>query len=165
MPWAALLPLCGTTAVSFSVGGGSAVNLRRQTWQAWQVPENDVSTPDSPQTDTAEGLVPGWLTLPEVGEALNLPVTRVRQLVAERQLLAFRRGESRALMVPADFVQDGRVLKSLPGVLMLLHDARYSEDEALRWLYTDDDLPGSPVRALTEDRGTEIKRRAQALGF
>ena len=57
------------------------------------------------------------------------------------------------------------MLKHLPGVLTLLHDARFSDDEALRWLYTDDDLPGSPVRALWENRGTEVKRRAQALGF
>jgi len=57
------------------------------------------------------------------------------------------------------------VLKHLPGVLTLLGDARYSDDEAIRWLYTDDQLPGSPVQALRENRGTEVKRRAQALGF
>jgi len=70
------------------------------------------------------------------------------------------------LYVPAAFVQDGRVLKGLPGVLTLLADARYSDDEALGWLFTvDDSLPGTPVQALRENRGTEIKRRAQALGF
>jgi hypothetical protein len=26
-------------------------------------------------------------------------------------------------------------------------------------------LPGSPVQALAENRGTEVKRRAQALAF
>lgn len=107
-----------------------------------------------------------WLTLPEVAERLGIPPSRARQLVAERQLLAFRRGENRALMVPADFVQDRRVLKGLPGVLTLLGDARYSDEEALRWLYTaDDSLPGTPVAALVANRGTEVKRRAQALGF
>ena len=86
--------------------------------------------------------------------------------VSDRQLLARARGENSVLMVPADFVQDGKVLKGLPGVLTLLADARYSDDEALRWLYTDDDsCPGSPVQALVENRGTEVKRRAQALGF
>ena len=96
---------------------------------------------------------------------MGLRVTRARQLVAERQVLAVRRGESNALMVPEEFVQDGRVLKGLPGTLTLLADARYSDEEALRWLYTDDDLPGPPVQALVENRGTEVKRRAQALGF
>lgn len=110
-------------------------------------------------------LVEKWLTLPEAADALGVPVTRVRQLVAEHQLLAVRRGASNALVVPADLIADGRVLKGLPGVLTLLSDARYSDDEALAWLYVDDDLPGSPVQALAENRGTEVKRRAQALGF
>jgi hypothetical protein len=48
----------------------------------------------------------------------------------------------------------------------VLADAGFSDDEALRWLFTvDDSLPGSPVQALVENRGTEVKRRAQALAF
>ena len=113
-----------------------------------------------------ETLVGAWLTLPDVAELLDVPVTRARQLVAERQLLAMRRGENNALMVPAEFVQDGRVLKGLQGTLMLLLDARFTDDEAMRWLFTPDEtLPGSPVEALVANRGTEVKRRAQALGF
>jgi hypothetical protein len=123
------------------------------------------SDADQGHADAYEALVTSWLTLPEAGDQLGVGVNRVRQLVTDRQLLAVRRGENNALMVPADFVQDGRVLKGLPGVLTLLADARYGDDEALRWLYTDDDLPGSPVQALAGNRGTEVKRRAQALGF
>lgn len=111
-------------------------------------------------------VVQEWLTLPDVAEQMGISPTRARQLVNDRQVLAVRRGENNVLMVPADFVQDGRVLKGLPGVLTLLKDARYTDDEALRWLYTpDDSLPGTPVAALRENRGTEVKRRAQALGF
>jgi len=110
-----------------------------------------------------ETLVDRWLSLPEVAELLGIPVTRARQLVAERQVIALRRGENNALMVPAEFVQDGRVLKGLQGTLILLLDARFSDDEAVRWLFTaDDSLPGSPVDALIANRGTEVKRRAQA---
>jgi hypothetical protein len=70
------------------------------------------------------------------------------------------------LKVPAAFVQGDAVLKGLPGTLTLLADAGFSDDEALRWLFTpDDSLPGSPVQALVENRGTEVKRRAQALAF
>jgi excisionase family DNA binding protein len=123
------------------------------------------SDADQAHADAYELTVGAWLTLPEAAELLGVGVNRVRQLITDRQLLAVRRGESNALMVPADFVQDGRVLKGLSGVLTLLKDARYEDDEALRWLYTDDDLPGSPVQALVENRGTEVKRRAQALGF
>jgi len=121
------------------------------------------SDADQAHADAFEALVPAWLTVPEAADLLGVGVNRVRQLVTDRQLLAVRR--EGVLMVPADFVQDGRVLKGLPGVLTLLADARYGDDEALRWLYTDDDIPGSPVQALVENRGTEVKRRAQALGF
>jgi excisionase family DNA binding protein len=121
------------------------------------------SAADQAHADAFEVLVPAWLTVPEAADLLGVGVNRVRQLVTDRQLLAVRR--EGVLMVPADFVQDGRVLKGLPGVLTLLADAKYGDDEALRWLYTDDDIPGSPVQALVENRGTEVKRRAQALGF
>ncbi len=123
------------------------------------------SDADQAHADANELLVIAWLTLPEAADLLGVSANRIRQLVSDRQLIAVRRGENNALMVPADFVQDGKVLKGLPGVLTLLKDARYADDEALRWLYTDDDLPGSPVQALVENRGTEVKRRAQALGF
>jgi hypothetical protein len=32
-------------------------------------------------------------------------------------------------------------------------------------LRADDSLPGTPAQALAENRGTEIKRRAQAAAF
>ena len=122
---------------------------------------------DSDLTDSdLDVLVASWLTLPEVADRLSIGVSRARQLVHDRQVLAVRRGESNALMVPEVFVQHGQVLKGLPGTLTLLADARYDDDAALRWLFTpDDSLPGCPVDALVQNRGTEIKRRAQALGF
>jgi hypothetical protein len=120
---------------------------------------------DSNSSDL-DTLIDSWLTLPEVADLLGIGVSRARQLVRDRQVLAVRRGESNALMVPEVFVQHGQVLKGLPGTLTLLADARYDDDAALRWLFTpDDSLPGSPVDALVQNRGTEIKRRAQALGF
>jgi hypothetical protein len=112
-----------------------------------------------------ETLVDGWLTLPEVADHVGIDVSRARQLLRDRQLIALRRGENNVLSVPARFLQDGHVLKGLPSVLTLLADAKYSDEEAVRWLFTDDDLPGSPVDALAANRGTEVKRRAQALGF
>jgi hypothetical protein len=105
-----------------------------------------------------------WLTLPDVAERLDIPVTRVRQMVREGKLLASR--QDGVLRVPAEFIQDGALLKGLPGLLNLLSDAGYSEEESLRWLFAEDPtLPGTPVRALAENRGREVKRRAQALGF
>ncbi|MDI5970234.1 Rv2175c family DNA-binding protein [Streptomyces sp. SL13] len=113
-----------------------------------------------------DALVPSWLTLPDVAEELGLEVTRIRPLIKEGQFIAVRRGENRVLMVPADFLTDGKVLKGLPGLLTLLKDDGFTDEEALQWLFTPDEtLPGTPVQALRENRGTEVKRRAQALAL
>jgi hypothetical protein len=125
-----------------------------------------MSNPANDQLNDTDTLVGSWLTLPEVAGRLGIGISRARQLVRDRQVLAVRRGDSNALMVPERFVQDGQVLKGLPGTLTLLADARYDDHAAVRWLFTpDDSLPGSPVDALAQNRGTEVKRRAQALGF
>jgi hypothetical protein len=105
-----------------------------------------------------------WVNLPDVAERLGVPITKVHQLVREGALLAVRRDG--ILRVPAELVANDIVLKHLPGVLTLLHDAGYNDEEALRWLYTaDDTLPGTPASALGGDKAREVKRRAQALGF
>lgn len=106
-----------------------------------------------------------WLPLPDVAEALGVPVTRVRQLVREGSLLA-RRQDDGILRIPAGFIQDNAVTKGLPGTLTLLADAGYTTDEAIDWLLREDpSLPGTPLQALLDNRGREVKRRAQALGF
>lgn len=106
----------------------------------------------------------GWITLPDIAARLNVPVSKVHQMIRDGALLAVRRdGE---LCVPAELVEGRNVSKHLPGVITLLRDAGYNDDEALRWLYSpDDSLPGTPATALAGDRATEVKRRAQALGF
>ncbi|MFF0436459.1 Rv2175c family DNA-binding protein [Streptomyces sp. NPDC004327] len=114
-----------------------------------------------------DALVPAWLFLPDIAEMLDIEVTRVRQLVKEGQLIAVRRevrpGE-KILQVPAAFIQDGKVVKGLAGTLTLLRDDGFSDEEMLEWLFTPDpSLPGTPAQALGENRGTEVKRRAQAL--
>ena len=106
-----------------------------------------------------------WLTLPDLAERLDLPINRLHQMIRDHALLAVRRDG--VLRVPAELVSGRIVLKHLPGVLTLLHDAGYNDEEALRWLYTPDDtLPGTtPAVALGGAGATEVKRRAQALGF
>ncbi|GGZ66695.1 transcriptional regulator [Streptomyces subrutilus] len=113
-----------------------------------------------------DALVPAWLYLPDIAEMLDVEVTRVRQMVKEGQLIAVRRGENRALQVPAPFIDGDKVVKGLVGLLTVLRDDRFSEEEILEWLFTEDPtLPGTPVQALSENRGTEVKRRAQALAL
>jgi excisionase family DNA binding protein len=104
------------------------------------------------------------LTPAEVANTLGVSANRVRQLIRDRRLMAVPgSGNSR---IPADFVQDGTVLKHLPGLLTLLRDGGFSDEEAFEWLFRDDEsLPGTPVAALRGDRHTEVTRRAQALAL
>jgi hypothetical protein len=108
---------------------------------------------------------PDLISLPEVAQALDVAITRVHQYVRDGQLVAVRDAEN-VRRIPATLVQDGLVVKSLPGVITLLRDAGYDDDEIVDWLHREDDsLPGSPIQALRENRGTEVKRRAQVAGF
>jgi hypothetical protein len=114
-------------------------------------------------TDDAEQPA-DWLPLPDVAERLGLGISKIHQMLRDNELLAVRR--EGVLRVPAELVAGDTVRKHLPGVLMLLRDAGYNDEEALRWLYIpDESLPGTPATALSGHRATEVKRRAQALGF
>ncbi|MCW2779532.1 MAG: putative transcriptional regulatory protein [Frankiales bacterium] len=105
------------------------------------------------------------LSLPEVAERMGTDVVHVRTLVKDGQLLAVR-DEENHLVVPERLLDGAVQVKHLVPVLTLLADAGYTPEEALRWLTTEDPtLPGTPLDALHENRATEIKRRAQALGF
>jgi Rv2175c C-terminal domain of unknown function len=113
-----------------------------------------------------DALVADWLTLPDVADRLGLGVSQVRGLVRSGQLVALRVGEPPVLRTPADFLQGAALLRKLAGTISVLRDQAFSDAEAVRWLFTpDDSLPGTPVQALRDNRGTEVRRRAQALGF
>ncbi len=115
-------------------------------------------------TDSVTAAPAGWVTLPDVADKLDLSISKVNQMVRDGQLLAVRRDGIR--VVPAELVANSTVLKHLPGVLTLLRDAGYNDEEALRWLYQpDESLDGNAARGLGGDRAREVKRRAQALGF
>lgn len=105
------------------------------------------------------------LSLTDVAERMGIGPTGVRDLVKSGHLLTVKDAEGKTV-VPGDQLDGDQLVKHLVPVLTLLRDAGYSDDEALTWLSTPDDtLPGTPLQALHENRATEIKRRAQALGF
>ncbi len=110
------------------------------------------------------------LTVSEVAEQLGLPATRVYQLLRDHGLVALR-GEDGKRRIPADFLllgPDGNaeIIKGLSGVLTLLSDARYTDEEAMDWRFTSyESLAGKPIEALRAGRGTAVRRHAQALGF
>jgi hypothetical protein len=111
-------------------------------------------------------LVGQWCDWTGAGERLGVSASKVRQLIREHALAAAVPVDGAGQKVPAELIQDGQIVKGLSGVLTLLHDNGYDDRGALRWLFTpDDSLPGRPIDALRENRGTEVKRRAQAMAF
>jgi hypothetical protein len=117
-------------------------------------------------TDPLESLVGDWLDWSEAADALGVAPSRVRRLVQEHQLAAAATAPGSGQRVPAALIQGGAIVKGVPGLLTLLHDGRYDDREILTWLFTEDDsLPGRPIDALRENRGSEVKRRAQAMAL
>ncbi len=113
----------------------------------------------------ADAIVGDWLTITEVADRLGLPVSRIKQLLRDRKLLAVQR-PSGPYGVPAAFLDGDQIVRGLHGTLTLLFDCGFDEADALRWLFTaDDSLPGTPIQAIAEHRGTEVNRRAQALAI
>jgi hypothetical protein len=142
-------------------------NRARATRRAARTVHGRVVTVDSTQDDVdLDRLVGDWLTWSQVSDQLHVSVSKVRQLIREHQLAAVVPVEGAGQKVPAALVRDGEVVKGVPGVLTVLHDGGYDDREALTWLFTaDDTLPGRPIDALRENRGAEVKRRAQAMAF
>lgn len=125
-----------------------------------------------------DGLVSEWLTVPDVAERLGIDAGKVRRLLQERKLVAVRRGDPVVQSIPADFLvpehlanpanvqkptsAGSAILSSLAGTLTILGDVGFSDAEAIRWLFTEDDtLQATPLAALRSGRKTEVRRRAQ----
>jgi len=126
-----------------------------------QIPETR-----EPQTTDLADLVGDWLDWSQAADLLHVSVSKVRQLIRENHLAAVVPTPGAGQQVPAALIQDGLVVKGVPGVLTVLHDGGYDDAAILTWLFTpDDSLPGRPIDALRENRGSEAKRRAQAMAF
>ena len=111
-------------------------------------------------------VVDEWWDLARTAEALGVSVSKVRHYLREHQLAGAVPVEGEGQRVPAAFIQDADIVKGVPGVLTVLHDGGYDDRAAIVWLFTaDDSLPGRPIDALRENRGTEVKRRAQSMAF
>lgn len=121
---------------------------------------------DAPLSDRdLAALVPEWLDWAQVAGLLGVTPSKVRTMVREHELAQAVPVPGAGPKIPAAFIQDGLVVKGLSGLLMMLHDHRFDDRECIAWLFTDDDLPGRPIDALRENRGSEVKRRAQVLEY
>jgi len=111
-------------------------------------------------------VVPTWLDWDQAAEALGVTPAKVRTMIKDHELAAAVPQPGGRPSVPADFIDDdGLPVKGLPGLLTQLHDNGYDDRECIAWIFSDLDLPGRPIDALRENRGSEVKRRAQAMGF
>jgi hypothetical protein len=111
-------------------------------------------------------LVDEWLGWREVADRLGVSEAKVRTMVRDHELAAAVPREGAGPQVPAGLLgDDGLPLKGLAGLLTLLHDGGYGDREIIAWLHLDADLPGRPIDALRENRGSEVKRRAQAMAL
>jgi len=120
------------------------------------------NTPD----DALQTLIADWLDWKATATALGVTVTKVRTLIREHHLAAAVPSPGAGQQVPADLVMDGEIVKGVPGLLTLFADGGWDDREKLTWLFTpDESLPGRPIDALRENRGSEVKRRAQALAL
>ncbi|MEV0250605.1 Rv2175c family DNA-binding protein [Nocardia sp. NPDC050712] len=105
------------------------------------------------------------LPLPEVADKLGVAVTRVHQMLRDHELIALRRGGVAG--VPEIFFDPhGGVTKHLPGLITVMRDSKYTDEEILEWIFTEDDsLPGKPIEALHGPLAREVIRRAAADPF
>jgi hypothetical protein len=115
--------------------------------------------------------------LPTVAEFLGVVITKVHQQLRDGHLIAVRR-DGKVMVPKAFFTDSGEVVKSLPGLLGVMHDGGYRDTEILRWLFTPDPsltitrdgslepLPNArPVEALHSHQAREVVRRAQAMAY
>lgn len=119
------------------------------------------STPDVSVLPVDEPVI----TVPEAAERMGVVVTRVMAHLGDRDMIAVRKDGVRYLPTRY-FNEDGQLNRFVPGVIKLLLDGSYTEEEILEFLFTEDDsLPGRPIDAVHGHLAREVMRRAQAMAF
>jgi excisionase family DNA binding protein len=103
-----------------------------------------------------------FIDLNRAGELLGISVGKVRRLIEEHSLVTVKRGTER--LIPAETIVDGEPLHSLRGTIMLLIDCGIKPDEAVEWLYTENDiLDTTPMASLLAGHKSPVRRAAQFL--
>ena len=159
--------MAGRLAAEHRCNARTLARTRAYTCAVGSIPAgDDVLDPDEPIYD-----------LPRVAELLGVPVSKVQQQLREGHLIAVRRAGG--VVIPrVFFTNSGEVVKSLPGLLTILHDGGYHETEIVRWLFTPDPSltitrdgtrdainNARPVDALHAHQAREVVRRAQAMAY
>lgn len=96
------------------------------------------------------------------GELLGISVGKVRRLVEDHSLVSVRRGSDR--LIPAETIVDGEPLHSLRGTVMMLIDCGLKLEDAVEWLYTENEiLETTPMASLLAGHKSPVRRAAQFL--
>lgn len=104
-----------------------------------------------------------WLSIDEVAQQLRLSSGKVRRLIEEHILFSVR--VDKEPKIPAHLIVDGEPLSSVRGTLLLLLDIGLTIDEAIEWLYEENDNLGeTPIASLLKGHKAPVRRAAQTLG-
>lgn len=104
-----------------------------------------------------------WLSIDEASEQLGISSAKVRRLIEEHVLFSVR--VDRQPMIPAHLITNGEPLASIRGTMLLLIDMNFSEEEAIAWLYQENEFLGvTPISALLLGHKAPVRRAAQSLG-
>ena len=107
--------------------------------------------------------VSDWISIDEAAVLLRLSSGKVRRLIEEHSLFAVL--VEKEPKIPAHIIIDGEPLSSIRGTLLLLLDIGLELDEAVNWLYEENDNLGeTPMSALLKGHKAPVRRAAQTLG-
>ena len=104
-----------------------------------------------------------WLTIDEASDQLGISSSKVRRLIEEHVLFSVR--EDKQPMIPAHLIQNGEPLASIRGTMLMLIDMDFTAEEAVQWLYAENENLGTtPIKALLQGHKAPVRRAAQTLG-
>ncbi len=107
-----------------------------------------------------DALVTEWFDWSEAGDRLGVTPAKVRTMIKDHELAAAVPRPGAGPQVPAAFIDEGLVVKGLPGLLTVLHDGGYDDRECIAWIFTD----GGPPRPSDRRPAREPRRGGQTTG-
>lgn len=140
---------------------------------------------DNATPQDLDALVGSWLSVPDFADRLGTAASNVRGALKDRRVVGRRRsgGGQGGIQIPEAFLvplhlanaaaplpapEPGHereiILPSLKGTIIVLSDAGLSDEEILRWLFTEDPVLGEvPLGALRAGRKSAVRREAALL--
>ena len=104
-----------------------------------------------------------WLTIDEAAQQLGISSSKVRRLIEEHILFSMR--VDKEPKIPAHLIQNGEPLSSIRGTMLMLIDMDFTEQEAIQWLYAENENLGTtPMKALLQGHKAPVRRASQTLG-